>query len=35
VADCFLVCGTILLMIYILFFDKPQKKEETSHDSDG
>lgn len=31
VADCFVVCGAILLIIYTLFFDKPQK--EVPHDS--
>ena len=35
VADCFVVCGGILLVIYAFFFDKPQKKEEPAHDSDG
>ena len=35
VADCFVVCGAILLVIYAFFFDKPQKKEEQCHDSDG
>ena len=34
VADCFVVCGAILLVIYTFFFDKPAK-EENSHDSDG
>ena len=34
VADCFVVCGAILLVIYTFFFDKPVK-EETGHDSDG
>ena len=28
VADCFVVCGAILLVIYAFFFDKPQKKED-------
>lgn len=27
VADCFVVCGAILLVIYVFFFDKPQKGE--------
>ncbi len=27
VADCFVVCGAILLAIYAFFFDKPAKKE--------
>ena len=27
VADCFVVCGAILLVIYAFFFDKPAKKE--------
>lgn len=35
VADCFVVCGAILLVIYAFFFDKPQKKEDAPHDSDG
>ena len=35
VADCFVVCGAIALVIYTFFFDKPQKQEEPSHDSDG
>lgn len=35
VADCFVVCGGILLVIYAFFFDKPQQKEEAAHDSDG
>ena len=26
VADCFVVCGAILLVIYVLFFDKPTEK---------
>lgn len=34
VADCFVVCGAILLVIYAFFFDKPAKKE-TSDDSTG
>ena len=28
VADCFVVCGDILLVIYTFFFDKPAKKGE-------
>lgn len=28
VADCFVVCGAILLVIYAFFFDKPAKKGE-------
>lgn len=35
VADCFVVCGAILLVIYVFFFDKPRKQEEPTHDSDG
>ena len=35
VADCFVVCGAILLMIYAFFFDESGKKKEISHDSDG
>jgi len=35
VADCFVVCGAILLVIYTFFFDKPQNKEEPAHDTDG
>ena len=34
VADCFVVCGAILLVIYAFFFDKPEKKE-TKNDSAG
>ena len=34
VADCFVVCGAILLVIYAFFFDQPAKKEEHAHDSD-
>lgn len=34
VADCFVVCGAGLLVIYAFFFDKP-KKEEPAHDTDG
>ena len=34
VADCFVVCGAILLVIYTFFFDKPVK-EETGHDTDS
>ena len=34
VADCFVVCGAILLVIYAFFFDQPAKKEEHTHDSD-
>lgn len=34
VADCFVVCGAILLVIYAFFFDKPVKKE-NPHDSAG
>lgn len=33
VADCFVVCGAILLCIYVFFFDKPQKGEH--HDTAG
>ena len=33
VADSFLVCGTIVLVIYALFFDRP--KEDTGHGADG
>ena len=33
VADCFVVCGGILLVIYAFFFDKPL--EENNHDSAG
>lgn len=33
VADCFVVCGAILLVIYAFFFDKPKNKEASSHDS--
>lgn len=33
VADSFLVCGAILLVVYALFFDR-RTKEGTSHDSD-
>lgn len=33
VADCFVVCGAILLVIYAFFFDKPQHKEASNHDS--
>lgn len=33
VADCFVVCGAILLVIYTFFFDKPQKGER--HDTAG
>lgn len=29
VADCFVVCGAIALVIYAFFFDKPVKKGET------
>lgn len=28
VADCFVVCGAILLVIYTFFFDKPKKGEQ-------
>lgn len=31
VADCFVVCGAILLVIYVFFFDKKEEK----HDSAG
>lgn len=31
VADCFVVCGAVLLVIYTLFFDKPQEVQ--CHDS--
>ena len=34
VADSFVVCGAILLVIYAFFFDKPEKKE-NKHDSAG
>ena len=30
VADCFVVCGAILLVIYAFFFDKSDKKEQKS-----
>ena len=33
VADSFLVCGAILLVVYVLFFDRKAGKE-PSHDSD-
>ena len=33
VADSFLVCGAILLVVYVLFFDR-QAREEKQHDSD-
>lgn len=33
VADCFVVCGAILLIIYAFFFDKPHSKEDATHDS--
>lgn len=33
VADSFVVCGAILLVIYTLFFDKPKK--ENAHDTDA
>lgn len=33
VADSFVVCGAILLVIYTFFFDKPKK--ERSHDTDA
>lgn len=32
VADCFVVCGAVLLVVYTFFFDKPQK--EVGHDSE-
>ena len=35
VADCAVVCGAILLVIYAFFFDQTRKKEEDAHDSDG
>ena len=28
VADCFITCGCIALMAYLLFFDREKKKEE-------
>jgi len=34
VADCFVVCGAILLVIYAFFFDNPPKKE-NKHDPAG
>ena len=34
VADCFVVCGAILLVVYALFFDK-KSKEDTPHDPAG
>lgn len=34
VADCFVVCGAILLVIYALFFEK-KPKEDTPHDPAG
>lgn len=34
VADCFVVCGAILLVIYAFFFDK-KAKEDTPHDPAG
>lgn len=33
VADSFVVCGAILLVIYVFFFDKPKKENE--HDTDA
>ena len=35
VADCFVVCGAALLVIYTFFFDKSDKKEAKPHDSDS
>ena len=35
VADCAVCVGAALLVIYAFFFDKSEKKEEKSHDSDG
>ena len=35
VADCAVVCGAILLVIYAFFFDKSEKKEDKSHDPEG
>lgn len=35
VADCFVTCGAILLMISILFEDFFRKKKEEPHDLDG
>ncbi len=34
VADCFVVCGAILLVVYAFFFDK-KAKEDTPHDAAG
>ena len=33
VADCFVVCGAILLVIYVLFFDKSGEEEKRAADS--
>lgn len=33
VADCFVVCGAILLVIYTLFFDKPKKENTDAADA--
>ena len=35
VADCAVVCGAAMLVIYAFFFDESGKKKERSHDSDG
>jgi len=35
VADSFVVCGAILLVIYTFFFDKPKKKEQTDGSDSG
>lgn len=34
IADCFVVCGGILLVIYAFFFDQPKGKEKSVHASD-
>ena len=35
VADCAVVCGAAMLVIYAFYFDESGKKKERSHDSDG
>lgn len=30
VADCFVVCGAVLLVIYVFFFDKKEEKHDTT-----
>lgn len=33
-ADCFVVCGAVLLALYVIFLDKPQEAKDEANESD-